>query len=136
MAKSDEINGKISSADKAFNDAKDTAKKEKQAVLSIVAGQDEKLNWVELLKFISAAIPQPDGSNWKDQVSPKIRADYWESKPINPAPGQVTGEQAWKEYQRQLAAGAKIAGEKDDSGQSKSAGNDPLGRGIDDRVQF
>ena len=30
---------------------------------SIVAGQDEQLDWIDLMKFISDAIPKPDGSN-------------------------------------------------------------------------
>src|SRR5437868_4128098 len=46
---------------------------EEKAVKSIVAGQEEKLNWLELNKFINTCLPRPDGNNltW----NPRMR-DY------------------------------------------------------------
>ncbi len=51
-------------ADKAMSDfeaAKKKAKDEEDAVRTIVAGQFERDNWAELYKYLSAAVPQPDG---------------------------------------------------------------------------
>lgn len=35
----------------------------KTGVRSIIAGQEERVNWLELMKFIDEALPKPDGSN-------------------------------------------------------------------------
>ncbi len=57
----DEAKNKAASAKTAFEAAKKRARDEEDAVRTIVAGQFERDNWPELYKFISAAIPQPDG---------------------------------------------------------------------------
>ena len=46
---------------KAFTDQKAAADKEEKAVRSIIAGQDEKLNWIDLNRFIADSMPRPDG---------------------------------------------------------------------------
>lgn len=56
--------------------AEDTkVKAEEKAVKSIVAGQEEKLNWLELNKFINTCMPRPDASNLRwNRV---FRSNYW-----------------------------------------------------------
>ncbi len=51
---------KAQSAKSALDAAKKKARDEEDAVRTIVAGQFERDNWPELLKFLNAAIPQPD----------------------------------------------------------------------------
>jgi type IV pilus assembly protein PilM len=50
----------VSRKNKAFADQKAETEKEERAVRSIIAGQDEKLNWVALNRFLADAMPQPD----------------------------------------------------------------------------
>src|SRR5256714_15432644 len=45
---------------KAYDDAKVAAKKEGEAVESIVTGQKEQMNWLALSKFLDEAIPRPE----------------------------------------------------------------------------
>ncbi len=52
---------KAKKAKSQFEAAKKRARDEEDAVRTIVAGQFERDNWPELYKFISTAIPQPDG---------------------------------------------------------------------------
>src|SRR5262249_50460085 len=59
---------KADEAKSAFEAAKKKAKDEEDAVRTIVAGQFERDNWAELLKFVSATIPQPDGGPRKFDV--------------------------------------------------------------------
>jgi type IV pilus assembly protein PilM len=121
------VNGRVQAAKNAFEAAKAEGKKQEQAVRSIVAGQDELTNWIAIDKFISDAIPKPDGTN----LPPNAVKDYWLYKARDRADAHpnlslaMTGQQAWEEYKNQLSAG-KPGGSTDD----------PLGRGIDDRVQF
>ncbi len=134
------VNGRVASANKAFTEAKENADKEARAVKSIVAGQDEQLNWIDLMKFVSEVIPRPDGSN----LPPTAKKEYWETTANQNSghpnlPLALNGQQAWNLYKKDLAAGTKPASgaeEKNDEPRLNVVTNDPLGRGIDDRVQF
>src|SRR6185312_11108049 len=48
-------------ADRKFKAAKKGAEDEEAAVRTIVAGQFERDNWLQLNKFVSSSIPQPNG---------------------------------------------------------------------------
>lgn len=65
---------------------------DKVAVRSIVAGQDERLNWIHLNRFINDALPLPDASNL-DKVA---KETYWDKNPF-----AEKAHKAW--IQRQLA---------------------------------
>lgn len=65
---------------------------DKVAVRSIVAGQDERLNWIHLNRFINDAIPLPDASN----LDPEAKKMYWDENPF-----ASKAREAW--VQRQLA---------------------------------
>src|SRR5262245_40621884 len=39
------------------------ANEEENAVRSIIAGQEERFNWLELERFVSDVLPHPDGTN-------------------------------------------------------------------------
>src|SRR5262249_16876415 len=49
----------------------DEIQKNIEAVRSIIAGSDERLNWLEFTKFLSEALPRPDGSNLLDPDAKK-----------------------------------------------------------------
>src|SRR5262249_24330115 len=53
-------NSKCSAEETSLNDAK-------KGVKSIIAGQEERVNWIELHRFIAEALPQPDASNLSEQ---------------------------------------------------------------------
>ncbi|TMQ32222.1 MAG: type IV pilus assembly protein PilM, partial [Planctomycetota bacterium] len=42
----------------------------KEAVRSIIAGQDERLNWIQFNQFINRALPKPDLSNLNKEKTP------------------------------------------------------------------
>jgi hypothetical protein len=97
------------------------------SVKSIVAGQDERVNWLELLQFVTRAIPQPDASNLKSQ---KAFKEYFENTPdATFRQNAMSGKAALREFQkRQQGTGnQRIADVKVES--------DPLGIGIDDLIQ-
>jgi type IV pilus assembly protein PilM len=89
----DSVKGKMKEADgvvtkaKGFDSAVENVKKkiedDKNAVKSVVFGQEERLNWIKLNQFLNTALPRPDGSNLSeaasldpnDKRSPKKR--YW-----------------------------------------------------------
>jgi type IV pilus assembly protein PilM len=48
-----------------FKKQQDAADAEEKAVKSIIAGQEERFNWLLLNKFLNATLPLPDGSNLK-----------------------------------------------------------------------
>src|SRR5262249_22565060 len=50
----------IDGAKAEFERVKAEAEKERLETLSIVAGQKEQRNWLELMKFLDEAIPRPD----------------------------------------------------------------------------
>ena len=58
--KGDDVLKSIASAEKAFTDAQAEAKKEEDAISSIVSGQKEQMNWLKLMRFIDDVVPRPD----------------------------------------------------------------------------
>ncbi len=125
-----------SAADKAkkaksqFDAAKKKAREEEDAVRTIVAGQFERDNWPELYKFISTAIPQPDGRPREFKVLAEDGSEA-ETITIDNVPRDVAGkylensQKAYDAYLRQhLAAEA-----------GKEGGNNPP-PGITDLIQL
>ena len=115
----DAVAKRAEDANRQFDDAKKQAKEEEEAVKTIVAGQFERDNWPQLLKFISTAVPQPDGDSQRlflvpfddGQPEPLIIPDlpdpkevpavsaYWGKSKDNP------GRKAYEEYlHRQVEA--------------------------------
>jgi type IV pilus assembly protein PilM len=47
-------------------------------VKSIIAGKDERLNWIELNKFINVCLPQPSGVNLTNPSRPN-QLQYWKT---------------------------------------------------------
>ncbi len=125
---------KADEAASAFRAAKDKAKAEENAVRTIVAGQFERDNWAELYKFISTAIPQPDGKPREFKVVaddgsvaetitiPNIPDDfkskYWNEKAI----------EAYQTYRAQRLA-------TDSPGDDSHGGNGPSA-GAENLIQF
>jgi type IV pilus assembly protein PilM len=101
----DEAKGVIAQAttnQKKFADSKQQAETQAQNVKAVIAGQDEHLDWLELLKFIGDAVPQSDGSNlFIDPVTgtvydTKLRKVYWEDKPEANSKTKFNGRQAYE----------------------------------------
>jgi type IV pilus assembly protein PilM len=128
----------VSDAEGQYNQAKTAALTEERSIRSIVAGQPEYKNWLELTTFVSACLPQPDGRNMPDITAGdrviSTKEKYWSKPPnagghpANKPPFQpMTGEQAYKEWLSRLAGNKP----KDDT-----LAKDELGVGIDDLVQI
>ncbi len=60
IKESDKVSDKAKRAQDEFDAAVKQAKEEEAAVRTIVAGQFERDNWLQLVKFVNTAIPQPD----------------------------------------------------------------------------
>ena len=128
--------------EKKFNDIKAAALKEEDAVKSIIAGQAERKNWLELTHYLfGKAVPNPDGSN----LSEAAKREYMEqgARPGQRKTGQpMTGQQAYVDMGQpaeRRGAGAKDAPPSKDAASTDEpaapGGGDDLGAGIDDLVQ-
>jgi type IV pilus assembly protein PilM len=113
----------VKAKQKLFDDAKAAANKEEVAVKSIVAGQFERENWLNLIRFISDCVPQPDGRN----LTPEARAKYFDNRS---AKGGISGKEAFEEYKKHRKG-------RPEAPMGKDAGpHDPLPLGVDDLIQF
>jgi type IV pilus assembly protein PilM len=64
----------IEKSNKAYQEELAKVETIKQSIRSIVAGRDERLNWLKLQKFINEALPRPDGKNLTDAQ----REEFWD----------------------------------------------------------
>src|SRR6185437_15855132 len=139
-------------ADKASDDAKRAndkfeavrrqAKEQEEAVKGIVAGQFERDNWPQLLKFVNAAIPQPNGDEKRVFYVP-----FDDGKPekleITDIPDDISEARAYwgkgdenpgrKAYLQYLERQAEAALGKEDVSASAS---DDLPAGAENLIQF
>jgi type IV pilus assembly protein PilM len=60
------------------------------AVKSVLAGQDERLNWALFYKFLNDRLPRPDGSN----LTEAQKEVYWQSS----STAAVRGRTAWERF--------------------------------------
>jgi type IV pilus assembly protein PilM len=152
--KADEAFKRADAAEKKFNDTKGAALDEEKAVRSIIAGQFERENWLELTHFVFTnqpstdpqypgvnffgALPNPDGSNLSDEA----KQQYWAK-----VGKSMTGEQAYKAMlEREEGKGSEaprpappasppgVVGTKPEDVAAAPPAED-LGAGIDDLVQ-
>ncbi len=126
MKKADTATKALKDAESQFNAAVEEAKKEKQAVESIVAGSQERLNWLELTKFINDCVPQPNGRHLPN--TDKALA-FWNDKQL-----KTSGKEAWNLYSSSKARGGRsvVPGLGDLPNQAP----DELPTMIDDLIQF
>jgi type IV pilus assembly protein PilM len=75
---------KVKASKEAYRQLEDSVK-------AVIAGQEERLNWISLNKFINDCLPRPDGEN----LDPQQKAVYW-------AKG---GDEAYKKYADRQASG-------------------------------
>ncbi|HXG09429.1 MAG TPA: type IV pilus assembly protein PilM [Gemmataceae bacterium] len=74
---------------------------EEEAVKSVIAGQDERLNWVELMKFVNDALPRPDDKGEDiNLLYPKAKELYW----------TAAAKRAYEKYRQRLAQGGSGLG--------------------------
>ncbi len=130
-------------AKKAFEDAKKKALDEEAAVRSVVAGQEERVNWLELLKFIGDSVPQPDGTNVAKTPlkagEPAPFAQYLLAPPdqYRENKGQgMKGEEAYRKWLAKVKSGGFAATAVTDKPGEQRPVIDDLGPFIDDLVQF
>src|SRR5207248_2286814 len=71
-------------------------KKLEDSFKAIIAGQEERTNWLEINKFVNDCLPRPDGSN----LSERQKATYWLQKG-----DKGGGDEAYKTYAARKAAG-------------------------------
>ena len=89
--KATEVAGQADADETKFDETKDAALKEEEAVKSIVAGQSERKDWLELTRFLfGEAVPQPDGAN----LSEHGQAVYWDNKNGK----GMSGKEAWEDF--------------------------------------
>jgi type IV pilus assembly protein PilM len=89
-------NGKINDVNAAIKMATDKegeVSKVTKEVTGVIAGKDEQLNWLILNKFINAQLPQPDGSNLKENP---LQTRYWATE---------KAAEALREYQSRVRGG-------------------------------
>jgi hypothetical protein len=107
----------------------------------VVAGQEEHLNWLKLMRFISTTVPQPNASN----LSANAKAAYFDTAPApeDLKKGAMSGKRAYEELLARQVGGAKKAPVPMDpmmGGPMPPAqaafSDDELGTGIDDLIQF
>jgi len=70
------------SQDTLANARQEEVKKTTQDVKFIIAGKDERTNWLRLNEFVGLCLPHPDGNNL--QYTPKQQI-YWKTKPAQDA---------------------------------------------------
>ncbi len=126
------VKNQVESGKKTFSDLLAKTGEEKKAVETIVAGQQERANWLEMMAFLQDAIPRPDGSNiYAERAKPYFEGELDPStKKYVGVPDEfrkrrvLTGKRAYEIYAGKVASGVE-QGEIDSSASS----------GIDDMVQ-
>ncbi len=128
------VAGQADANEKKYGDAKTAALKEEEAVKSIVAGQFERKDWLEMTRFIfGAALPLPDGTNLPDTA----KATYWDKK-IGKG---MSGKEAWDDLVKHPEARSPVARDAPAATQVNRANapapvEEQLPAGIDSLVQF
>jgi type IV pilus assembly protein PilM len=113
MKKADGVVSKAKGFDTAVDNVKKKIEEDKNAVKSVVFGQEERLNWIRFNQFLNSALPKPDGSNLSgepsldpnDKRSPKER--YWDKAPLS-----KQAHQYFITYEKGLKGSEKIDEEK------------------------
>lgn len=117
----DGIISQVGAGKKNFDEAKDKVAKEEANVRSLLAGQDERFNWLELFTYLNDAIPRSDGSN----LAPFQRQAYWDD-----VAGKPRGKAAYSELVRRETFS------RDQFGNDGYQPGDILGKGIDQLVEL
>ncbi|HBI46069.1 MAG TPA: hypothetical protein DDY78_24920 [Planctomycetales bacterium] len=120
-----------------FTETKDAAIKEEIAVRSIVAGQFERKDWLELTRFVfGKAVPQPNGENLPAAAA--VQAKYWDQKGKG-----MSGKAAWEDFLKHPEGKPPAPKEASPTPIGGLAGAvkpsvlvEELPAGIDDLVQF
>ncbi|MCX7702102.1 MAG: type IV pilus assembly protein PilM [Gemmataceae bacterium] len=73
-------------------------------VKSIIAGTDERSNWIRLNEFISQTLPRPDGSNMFDFTQARPRFNVNQKKYVTPA-----AREAAEQFQRRWLGDSNVA---------------------------
>ena len=126
------VKTQVEGGKKTFGDLLAKTGEEKKAVETIVAGQQERANWLEMMAFLQDAIPRPDGSNiYAEKAKPYFEGELDPTtKKYVGIPDEfrkrrvLTGKRAYEVYAGKVASGVE-QGEIDSSTSS----------GIDDMVQ-
>src|SRR5262245_4629741 len=63
MKKGKAVQTSVDNQNKTFGDRQTEVKKTTDDVQKIVAGKDERINWIKLNEFVARCLPHPDGAN-------------------------------------------------------------------------
>jgi len=136
IKKTEQVVRDTTAAQGKFDSTKGGALKEEQGVQSLVAGQQERLNWLKLTHFLGDCLPQPDGSN----LSPTAKATFFSKDPddVRTRSGAMSGDKAYAAYRKRheglKTAAVPAATPMTAPSTDTDAGTD-LGEGISDLVQ-
>jgi type IV pilus assembly protein PilM len=105
VKKSGDVAKTAKELDSAFTNAKSNAIKEEEAVKAIVAGQEERENWIKMLRFLTDCLPQPDGKNLPQDK--ETLAAYWDrpAKPALTSTDPIGGQAAYDLFLQRQRAG-------------------------------
>ncbi|HZT83026.1 MAG TPA: type IV pilus assembly protein PilM, partial [Gemmataceae bacterium] len=73
----DKVTKEFNDKKRAFDTENENVKKEETEVRSLIAGQDERLNWLALNQFIANCLPRADEKGDVNILDDKARAAYW-----------------------------------------------------------
>ena len=119
-AKATGVVSRAKGAQDKFDSTRNAALKEEEAVKSIIAGQEERKNWLEMTHFLFAeALPRPDGSNLAVDAQKKYMDDGH-------------GKQAYEDLQKRWRG--ELDGDKDVSGKPSDSA-DALDPSIENLVE-
>ena len=128
----------ISAAETAFTQAKEEAKKEQDAIGSIVSGQKEQMNWLKLMEFIDSVVPRPESVFDRDfrnfLLDKKLDRDTLALHDRWLREGYEV-EVSWYNWRAGSATGSQPGSRKTAPG-TKVSSTDELGPGIDYLIQF
>ena len=126
----------IRRADVAFEEARKKAKEEEDAIGSIVAGQKEQINFLELSKFVDSVVPRPeDAANREFQAfltGKATTADEKKAQRIRVGWLQEGYDALGPWYSWRAGKATTAAAKKPAGGEQP----DELGPGIDRLIQF
>ncbi len=127
--------GRVTGADTAFNNQKAETFKERDAIASIIAGQKERLNWLKLHRFIGQIVPHPDYCVNPQSKDPNAQFGYLVPRPTSPQLIRQWNSEGWQAFEMRNRLSATKATATPGSKPSFTLDDDPT-IGLDSLVQF
>ncbi len=118
------VTQKASTFQSQYNEKNAEIEKHVTAVKSILAGSSERTNWLEFMKFVSEALPRPDGSNLLNDKQIEMEARNWPEQNARERGGKSVqkfyldeeAELAFKKFIMQQTGAGQASSKDDDEG--------------------